>query len=50
MATYDRRDSFYVELENSELMASGREHSYGFTDFVTKGVPLTLAVCSQLLC
>jgi hypothetical protein len=43
MATYDRRDSFYVELENSELMASGREHSYGFTDFVTKGVPLTLA-------
>lgn len=43
MATYDRRDSFYVELENSELMSSGKTHDYGFTDFITKGVPLTLA-------
>jgi hypothetical protein len=43
MATYDRRDSFYVELENSELMSSGKTHDYGFTDFVTKGIPLTLA-------
>ena len=38
MATYDRRDSFYVELENSELMSSGKTHDYGFTDFITKGI------------
>lgn len=43
MAEYNREDSFYVELENSELSGSGKTMDYGFTDFVTKGVPLTLA-------
>ena len=30
-------------MENSELLSSGKPHEFGFTDFVTKGVPLTLA-------
>lgn len=43
MADYSRQDQFYVEMENSELLSSGKPHEFGFTDFVTKGVPLTLA-------